>query len=88
MQQTEAKGTRQEGNLPQPDEKVKDVGVVVDHSSSLHIGGELGLALSVECLIEIILTLVELVLTQCDRPAQNMCHSRRDKDGGRIAVRQ
>ena len=55
-------------DLSKPDEEVKDVGVVVDYSTSLDIGGELSLALGVEGLVEIILALIELVLAQCDGP--------------------
>ncbi|KAA6426088.1 MAG: hypothetical protein FRX49_03940 [Trebouxia sp. A1-2] len=39
-------------DLSQPDEQVKDVGVVVDNGTSLDVGGELSLALGVESLIE------------------------------------
>jgi len=55
-------------DLSQSDEQVEDVGVVVDHGTSLDIGGKLGLALSVQGLVEIILTLIELVLAQRDGP--------------------
>ncbi len=55
-------------DLSQPDEEVKDVGVVVDNGTGLYVGGKLGLALGVEGLVEIILTLIKLVLAQCDGP--------------------
>ncbi len=57
-------------DLSQPDEEVKDVGVVVDHSARLHVGGELSLALGVQRLVEIVLTFVKPVLAQRDGPAQ------------------
>jgi len=44
------------------------VGVVVDNGTGLYVGGKLGLALGVEGLVEIILTLIKLVLAQCDGP--------------------
>ncbi len=58
-------------DLSQPDEEVEDVGVVVDYGPRLDVGGELGLALSVEGFVEIILALIELVLAQCDGPASH-----------------
>ena len=60
-----------EAHLTQPDEQVKDVGVVVDHSSSGHIGSKLSLTLCVQRLIEVILPLVKPVLPQCDCPADS-----------------
>lgn len=62
--------------LSQPDEQVKDVGVVVDHCSSGDICGKLSLALSVERLIEVILPLVKPVLPQSDGPAAAPTHSK------------
>ena len=54
--------------LTQPDEEVKDVGIVVDHGARLHIGGKLRLTLCVQRLIEVVFPLVKLVLAQCDGP--------------------
>lgn len=54
--------------LAKPDEQVKDVSVVVDHSPSGHIGGELSLTLGVQRLIEVILPLIKPVLPQSDGP--------------------
>lgn len=48
--------------LSQPDEQVKDVGIIVDHSSRLHVGGKLRLTLRVQRLIEVFLPLIKLVL--------------------------
>ena len=62
--------------LAQPNEQVKDVGVVVDHSASGHIGGELSLALSIQRLIEVILPLIKPVLPQSDGPtAATTCNN-------------
>ena len=62
--------------LSQPNEQVKDMGVVVDHRPSGDIGGKLSLALSVECLIEVILSLIKPVLPQSDGPAVVSPHSK------------
>jgi hypothetical protein len=59
---------KRHADLSQPDEEVEDVGVVVDNGTGLYVGGKLGLALGVEGLVEIILTLIKLVLAQCDGP--------------------
>ena len=45
------------------------MGIVVDDSAGLDIGGELGLALSVQGLVEIVLPFIEPVLAQSDGPA-------------------
>lgn len=45
--------------LPQPDQDVKNMGVVVKHGPALHVGVELGLALRVQRLIEVVLEFVE-----------------------------
>ena len=55
--------------LTQPDEEVKDMGVVVDHRAGGDIGGKLRLTLSVQRLIEVIFPLIEPVLPQSDGPA-------------------
>ena len=52
------------------------MGVVVDHSPSGDIGGKLSLALSVEGLIEVILSLIEPVLPESDGPAAVPPHSK------------
>ena len=54
--------------------------IIIDDSTSLHIGVELGLALGVESLIEVCLTLIKLVLAQRDGPASHkgiLCFTRR-----------
>ncbi len=71
-------GSDRHADLSQPDEEVEDVGVVVDHSPSLDVGGKLGLALGVKGLVEIILALIKLVLAQRDGPTRHqklfLCH--------------
>lgn len=60
-------------HLAKADEEIEDVGVVVDHSSSLDVGIKLGLALSVQRLIEVCFPLVKFVLAQHNGPADGIC---------------
>ena len=73
-------GSRIFSDLAQPDEQVKDVGIVVDHGAGLDVSSKLGLALGVQGLVEVVLPLIKLVLAQCDGPAQTqsfrLCPSR------------
>lgn len=62
-------------HLAKADEKVKDVRIVVDYSSSGHISSKLRLALSVQCLVEVILPLIKPVLPQSDGPTAEASHA-------------
>lgn len=55
--------------LTEADQEVKDVGVVVDHSPCLNKRAELRLTLCVQRLIVVLLSLIELVLSQDHSPA-------------------
>lgn len=54
--------------LPQADEQVENVRIVVEHGAVLHIRVKLRLALGVERLVKVLLAHVEEILAHDDRP--------------------
>ena len=61
-------------HLAQANEQVEDVGIVVDHSASLHICIKLSLALRVQRIIKVHLALIKAVSPEHNGPAISQGH--------------